>query len=77
MNDEQLSVKTKKVICSHNLFLLMGLFKVFSHGWNPDTHWNNMIHDEKTPIMKKNDRISNDRTRKMIPDKPWESFYRR
>jgi len=29
MNNERLSLKTKKAICSHNLFLLMGLFKVF------------------------------------------------
>jgi len=55
----------------------MGLFKVFSHEWNPDAHWNNTIHDEKTPIMKKNDRILNDQTRKMIPDKPQENFYGR
>jgi len=49
--------RPKKAICSHNLFLLMGLFKVFSHGWNPDTHWNNTIHDEKTRLipMKRNE----------------------
>ena len=42
-NNERPSLKTKMAICSHHLFLLMGLFKVFSHGWNPDTHWNNML----------------------------------
>ena len=43
--------RPKKAICSHNLFLLMGLFKVFSHGWNPDTHWNNTIHNKKTRMI--------------------------